>query len=450
MRLRLPRPARGFLLVALGFVLGAAVLLLIVALAIGTPVERVALPSAVPPPGSPDFLRLVELHGHVPLLPGGSAALALDAAGTFPRLWADIGAARETVHVQLYYCKPGAIADTLASVLRERARAGVAVRFLYDAFGCGPLGEEFFRELRAGGVDVRPLRPVRWWSLHKAQERSHARIVVVDGRVGWTGGFGIDDRWGPNGADGEPGWRETNVRFTGPAVAQLQAAFADGWAEAAGVLLVLPHLYGGLGTGTPARPDPAAPEAMPGAEGGARMGLLHSVPDLGSTTAERVLALTLTGARRTLYIANAYFVPDDDFRDMLILAARRGVDVRILTPDRQTDVPIVRYAARAHYPELLAGGVRIWEYRPSMMHAKTFVADGRWTGIGSMNFDNRSIAVNDETTLLVDDPRLGATMDALFLRDLERATELTPETFGRRGFWERGKERLAVLASRVL
>ena len=133
-----------------------------------------------------------------------------------------------------------------------------------------------------------------------------------------------------------------------------------------------------------------------------------------------------------------------------LAAAQRGVDVRILTPDGQTDVPLVRWAARAHYGELLAGGVRIWEYRPAMMHAKTFVVDGVWVGIGSMNFDNRSLAVNDESTLLVADTALGAAMERAFLDDLGRATELTRETFPRRGRWERVKERFAVLASRLL
>ena len=135
---------------------------------------------------------------------------------------------------------------------------------------------------------------------------------------------------------------------------------------------------------------------------------------------------------------------------LLIAAAQRGVDVRILTPDGQTDVPLVRWAARAHYGELLAGGVRIWEYRPAMMHAKTFVVDGVWVGIGSMNFDNRSLAVNDESTLLVADTALGAAMERAFLDDLGRATELTRETFPRRGRWERVKERFAVLTSRLL
>ena len=441
MRLRFPRPARRTILVALGLVLGLVAAFVVYVLSISTPIRSIGNLASVPAAGSPAFLDLVGLHTDVRFAPGHDIRIALDGDGTFPPLWRDLEAARESIHVQLYYCQPGTLADSLAAILGRRTRAGVTVRFLYDGFGCDPLGDEWFDRLREDAVDIRAFRPVRWWSLFKAQERSHARIVVVDGRVGWTGGFGIDDRWSEAGADGEPGWRETNARFTGPAVAQLQAAFADGWAESTGSLLVDPALYGGLA----AMPDSAG--ARPA---GATAALLHSVPDAGSTTAERLLALTLGGARRTLYVANAYFVPDDDFRAMLIAAAARGVDVRILAPDERTDVPLVRHAARAHYAELLEGGVRIWEYGAAMMHAKTFVVDGVWSAIGSLNFDNRSIAVNDETTLLVSDSVTGAAMDRLFLDDLRRATELTLPAFQRRGWRDRFRERFAVLASRFL
>ena len=435
MRLRLPRPARRTLLVLLGIGLGAFSVALFIAISINTPIDGVGVPGEVPPATSPAFRRLVELHADLAFEAGHQIDMVLDGDESYPALWRDLAAARRSIHLQVYYCQPGALADTLADVLAERAAAGVTVRVLYDAFGCKPLADAWADRVRAAGVAVRAFRPVRWWSLHKAQERSHARIVVVDGVLGWTGGFGIDDRWSAAGAQGEPGWRDTNVRVTGPVVAALQAAFADGWAETTGELLVAPPLFGGLGT----YPD-----------SGATAALLHSVPDRGSTTAERLLALTIAGARETLYIANAYFVPDDDFRGMLVAAARRGVDVRILTPDEQTDVPLVRWAARAHYAELLDGGVRIWEYDPAMMHSKTFVVDGAWSSIGSMNFDNRSIAVNDETTLLAADAALGAAMTRVFLQDLQRATELTQATFAERGRWERLRERIAVLASRFL
>lgn len=474
----LPPRLRTALLLVVGLLVGVVLSLLVYALSLRTPLENVAVDRAVPRPGDASFLETVSLHTDARFDHGHRVEVLLDGGALYPRLWADIRGARRSVTVQLYFCAPGRLADSLAVALQTPARAGVPVMFLYDGFGCDALGDAYFQRLRDAGVGVRPFRPVRWWSLHRAQQRSHARIVVIDGVVGYTGGFGIDDRWSAAGADGEPGWRETSVRFTGPAVRDLQAAFAEGWAEAAGQLLVADRFFP-RSTAAAALPDPAmagsvapdpgagvardsavgaAPDSASGLAGDSAgaaaasvvAGLFHSTPDAGSTTAERLLALTIAAAERTLYVANAYFVPDDDFRRLLIDAAGRGVDVRILAPDEGTDVPVVRYAARAHYAELLEGGVRVYEYQPTMMHAKTFVVDGVWSSIGSMNFDNRSLAVNEETTLLVLDADLGARMDRLFLDDLRSARELTLDTFGDRGLVERVKERLAVLSSRIL
>lgn len=438
-----PPRLRNALLVGLGVIAGVVGALVVQLFSVSTPLERVAAVARdVPPPGEDAFLDLVALHTGARFEGGHAVDLLLDGDGLFPPLWAEIRAARRSVTVQLYYCKPGRLADSLAAALERPARAGLPVLFLYDAFGCGSLEPAYLERLRDAGVLVHPFRPLRWWSLHRAQERSHARIVVVDGRVAYTGGFGIDDRWSAAGADGGAGWRDTNVRFTGPGVRDLQAAFADGWAEAAGELLVGDTFF------PPPPHDPASGDARP-AEG-VVAGVLHSRPDGGSTTAERLLALTIAAAKRTLYISNAYFLPDDDFRALLTDAARRGVDVRVLTPGEETDVPVVWYAARAHYAPLLEAGVRLYEYQPTMMHAKTFVVDGVWSSIGSMNFDTRSLAANDESTLLVLDRGFGARMDSLFLADLPHAREVELSTFAERGLVQRVRERLAVLSSRAL
>jgi cardiolipin synthase len=317
----------------------------------------------------------------------------------------------------------------------ERARARVRVLLLLDAFGSQHLREEWHDSLRAAGVQVSTLRKLRWYSLHNATDRSHVRVVVVDGRVGYTGGFGLADYWLGDGRHDEQ-WRETNVRFEGPAVAQLQAAFAAAWAEANGELL----------TG-----DLFFPRAtfQPGA-GTTQAGLLFTSPTSGSTPAERFLALSLAGARRTMYISNSYFVPDDDFRRMLVEAARRGVDVRILTASDKTDIKTTWYAGRKRYEELLEGGVRVYEYQPTMMHAKTFVIDGVWSTIGTMNFDNRSLAFNDETNLVAYDRRLGAAMDSIFLEDLRYSKEIKLEEFRKRPWYQKLFESGAHLMSRVL
>ena len=261
----------------------------------------------------------------------------------FP-LVADLRSAQQSVTLQLYYGAPGRTAATLQQILLERAKAGVRVFVLYDAFGTTDIPEEHRNALREGGVVVEPFRPLRVSTLHLAQNRSHVRGIVVDGRIGWTGGFGIDDKWlGDGRTNGS--WRETNVRFEGPAVRQLQAAFAAAWVEATGVL------FTGRAT------------LAPQENGVLAAGLLYTAPTLGSTAAGRFFALSIAGARKTLYITNAYFAPDRSFIEMLVAAARRGVDVRILTAGPRTDVPIVRLAGRAWYDTLLSGGVRVYEWQ---------------------------------------------------------------------------------------
>jgi len=369
-----------------------------------------------PQVSDPLFPRSIELFTGTHIEPGNRVEILLNGEGTYPKLWSDISGAKRTITVQMYYSQPGAVADTLAKHLSERARAGVRVLLLLDAFGSQPLKKEWIQGLRKSRVEVAWLRPLRWYSLHKATQRSHVRVVVVDGRVGYTGGFGLADYWLGDGHHDDQ-WRETNVRFNGPTVAALQAAFASGWAEATGELL----------TG-----DLFFPAVSFDDEGNVSAGMMHSLPTIGSTPAERFLALTIAGARKTLYISNSYFVPNSDFVNLLINSARKGVDVRVLTVSEKTDVKTTWYAGRALYEGLLKGGVKIYEYQPTMMHAKTIVVDGLWSAVGSMNFDNRSIAFNNESQILALDSKVGQQMDSIFLDDLKYSKEIKLETFRRR------------------
>jgi cardiolipin synthase len=402
----------------------------------GTPVSSV---SVVGEPKSrvtftdPVFRQTVEALTQTALHEGNRVELLLNGDGTFPRLFADLRAARSSITVQFYYAEPGAVADSVRAILSERARAGVRVYCLLDGVG-STLPREYYDSLRASGAHVRTLRPVRLYNLNWAQNRSHVRAVVVDGTVGYTGGFGIADKWLGDGRHPEQ-WRDTNARFTGPAVAQLQAAFAAGWAEASGTLLTGPTFF---------------PAAALDSTGTFYAGLLYATPTVGSTPAERFLALSITGAQRTLYITNSYFVPDDDLRRMLEDAARRRVDVRILLPGNKTDVPTVRLAGRNYYEELLRAGVRIYEYQPAMIHAKTFVADGVWSSVGTMNFDNRSTALNDEDNLVIYNPRIGAQLDSIFLTDLRFAREIRLPSFRRRPWYQKLVESCTALGRRLL
>jgi cardiolipin synthase len=316
----------------------------------------------------------------------------------------------------MYYSQPGAVADTMAKYLSDRAKHGVRVLLLLDAFGSQPLKKEWIKGLRAAGVEIAWLRPLRWYTLHKATQRSHVRVIVVDGRVGYTGGFGLADYWLGDGRHDDQ-WRESNIRFQGPTVAALQAAFAAGWAEATGELL----------TG-----DVFFPPVAFADEGSVNAGLMHSLPSIGSTPAERFIALTIAGSRKTLYIANSYFVPNEDFCNLLIKSVRHGVDVRVLTVGEKTDVKTTWYAGRALYEKLLEGGVKIYEYQPTMMHAKTIVVDGLWTAVGSMNFDNRSISFNNESQIVALDPNIGAQMNQIFLEDLKYSKEIKLDEFRKR------------------
>ena len=406
-------------LIVLGLVVGIFALIGLLYSLRGTPARAVfafADPRVAPVVGDSVFLRSIQLLTRTDLAGDHRIELLLNGNGTYPRLWQDLRSARKSIALQLYYCKPGAVADSLKRVISERARAGVSVLALFDAFGAQDLSDAYLDSLRSAGVHVAQFRPVHWYSLHKAQNRSHVRAVIIDSEIGYTGGFGIDDAWLGDGHSKDQ-WRDTNVRFTGAAVAQLQAGFAISWAEATGELLA----------------DMSSSDvdhARPGANQAAS--LLYAVPTGGGTVAERFLILSLAGARKRIWITNSYFVPDQDLRLQLVSAARRGVDVRVLTAGEETDVKVVRHAGHAMYEELLRAGVRIFEFQPTMLHAKTMVVDGVWSTVGTMNFDNRSLAYNDESNLLVHDSAFGNSMEQLFLDDLRYSREYKLETFDKR------------------
>jgi len=428
----------------IGAIFGVLVVLLLAWIGLlsvtrGTPVRAVlAIGDRAGPPAVSDslFAHTIEVYTGTHIESGNRVELLMNGDGTYPALWNDLRSAKQTITVQFYYCQPGVVADTFAMVLAERARAGVRVLVLLDAFGAQNLldDDDWVRTLESAGVELAQLRPLHWYSLHKATFRSHVRAVVVDGRIGYTGGFGLADYWMGDGRT-EDQWRESNARFTGPSVMWLQGMFAAAWAEATGELL----------TGDTYFPREAFAEA-----GSVRAGLLFATPTTGSTNAERFMALSIASAKQRLYVSTSYFVPDDDFRALLLAAARRGVDVRVLTAGDQSDVKTTMLAARARYEELLAGGVKIYEYLPTMMHAKTFVIDGRWLTIGSLNFDNRSLAFNNESNLVVLDEALGARMDSIFVEDLRHSKQIVLAEWRERGGWEKTKEWGASLLSRIL
>ena len=377
--------------------------------------------TAAPRVGDSLFVRTMESFTGTHMTDGNHVTVLLNGEQTFPAIWKELRGAKQTITLQMYYCEPGKIADTLSAILRERAQSGVTVHLLTDAFGAQNLTKGWIDTLKAAGVHTAVFRPVHWYEMQKLQNRSHIRAVVVDGRVGFTGGFGIADKWLGNG-HAKDQWRDTDVRFTGPAVSQLQATFAEGWVEATGTLLTGERYF----PKEPVKEEPAE-----------TAGLLDAQPTIGSTPAERFLALSIAGARNHLYITNSYFVPNHDFKQLLVQASKRGVDVRVLTVGPESDVKVTRYAGRKQYSDLLKGGVRIFEFAPTMMHAKSIVADGMWASVGTMNFDNRSMVFNNESNLNILDARTGALMDSIFLNDLRYSKEITLAEFEKRGLLQR-------------
>ena len=402
----------------------------------GTPVGSVVTLTDREPPAVTDslFERTFELFTGTHVFAGNNVQQALNGDGTYPRLWADLRSAQHTITVQMYYSLPGKVADSMAAVLKERARAKVRVLFLIDAFGSQHLTDDWLQSLRDAGVEVAKLRPLRWYTIHNAADRSHVRVIVVDGHIAYTGGFGLADYWLGDGHHDEQ-WRESNVRFEGPAVMQLQAAFAAAWGESTGELI----------TGRLFFPNSGFQPV-----GSTHAGVLYTAPTTGSTPAERFIVLTIACARKTLYITNSYFVPGEDFRELLERAVKRGVDVRVLTVSAKTDVKTTWYAGRHYYEGLLRAGVRIFEYQPSMIHSKTIVADGVWSSIGSMNFDNRSMSFNNESNLVVLDKGFGAQMDSVFLDDVRHSKEIKLAEFQRRTVWSKALESVSSMVARLL
>ncbi len=390
--------------------------------------------TAVAPAGSVEFQHELRRFTQTLMEPGHQVDLLVDGPMTLARLDQDLRRAESSIAVQSYYCEPGVVADWLRNRLIERARAGVRVRFLRDGFGCNSLTAGWIDSLRGAGVSVATLRPVRWWAIHESMHRSHVRIVMIDGAVGYVGGFGFADKWIDHG--GEPRWRESAARFTGPAVSQLATAFAVGWLNATGTMLTGPSL--------------AAPPTASSPEGGAVAGVMFTQRAYGTPVPERFLALAIAAARKRIWIANSYFVPNSSLRGWLLAAARRGVDVRVLAPSAVIDVPFTRWAGRSTFPELLRGGVRMYEYLPAMMHAKAMIIDDEFASIGSLNLDNLSLRINDEAVIHVQDRAFVEVMAAQYEKDLSRSIEITPDLLQAASLRERFMTVIAGMVRNVL
>jgi cardiolipin synthase len=367
------------------------------------------------------------------LEPGHRVEL-IENGAIFDELIEAIRRATESIHILVFIWRPSEPSDRIVEALCERARAGVHCRVIVDPVGSEEVaGEHDFdlkveQRLREGGVEVHYFRPLSGRWLGRLLGRTHHKLVILDGRVGFTGGFGIWKSWQGEG-DSPEEWRDTNVRVEGPTVREMQLAFARVWQECGGALL----------------PESCFPELEH--EGDACAGFVESAGGHGLSDAERMLRMVFAVARRRLWISNAYFTPPKAILEQLLEKRKQGVDVRVLMAGPVHDWRIVRASQRATYQELLKGGVRLWEYQPSMLHSKTVLVDDWLSVVGSTNLDALSLHRMREGSVVVADRRLSSKLATCWERDLEHSREmsLTRGGGGRTNPWRRFARRLTQL-----
>jgi cardiolipin synthase len=378
-------------------------------------------------PGSEDFLRLAAGFLNVPLLRGGTAELLRNGDRFYPAMLEAIRGAKDTVNFEVYIFESDETGREFIEAFKERARAGVEVRVLLDAFGSLKLKRAHRRELREAGVRLEFFRPIGLRNLVRIYRRTHRRAIVVDGRVAFTGGAAVSNKWRGDARTPEE-WQDSMTRVTGALVAGVQSAFASNWVYACGEVIAGPRFYP---TGSPA---------------GSACGVsVVSSPSDAQQPIRMLIWLSFVNARRRLWIANSYFIPDVQLRNAAKERARAGVDVRILVPGEQTDAKPVQYAGRGYYEELLEAGVRIFEFQPSMMHAKTVVVDDAWCLVGSANMDERSMELNEENLLGIAQSDFGRTSAEGLEQDFARSREIELDAWRRRPVHRRVLEKAAKI-----
>ena len=348
-----------------------------------------------------------------PLVHGNAVRLLRDAAENYPAWLSAIASAQKSVHFENYIVHDDAAGRRFAAAFLEKAREGVPVRVIYDWFGSlGKASAGFWRRLREGGVDVRCYNPPRLDQPLGWIGRDHRKCLVVDGQVAFVTGLCVGTMWEGAPERGLPAWRDTGVEVRGPAVADVARAFADSW-EAIG----------------PPLPPDAIVGPVPGAEGDLDVRVVASTP--GTAGLYRLDPMVASLARRTLWLTDAYFAGTSTYVQALRATAQDGVDVRLLVPGANSDIPIMQAISRAGYRALLEAGVRVFEWNGPMLHAKTAVADARWARVGSTNLNLASWLGNRELDVVVENQTFGRRMQEMFEDDLGNATEIVLQRWAR-------------------
>jgi cardiolipin synthase len=375
----------------------------------------------------PQFVRAMGALLGPPLAEGNRAQTLLNGDEIFPAMLQAIRSARKTITFETYIYWSGQVGKRFADALAERARAGVRVHILVDWVGSQKMDDTLLKEMTEAGVEIFKYHAVHWYTLDRLNNRTHRKLLVVDGRTGFTGGVGIADEWDGHAQDVNH-WRDTHFRIEGPVVAQMQAAFADNWIKVSGSVLHGEDYFPRL--------EPVGPHLAQ---------VFKSSAQGGAESMHLMYLLSVASAGESIDLAMAYFVPDVLAVEALDDALKRGVRVRILMPGAQTDAGLVRRASRAGWGPMLAKGAELYEYQPTMFHCKVLVVDRLWVSVGSTNFDERSFRLNDEANLNVYDRDFAVRQTAIFEEDLKRAHRVTYDEWRDRPWAEKAWEHVAAL-----
>ena len=361
-----------------------------------------------------------------PFLPGNTLTILNDGDAFYPAMLDAVESAEYSITIEAYIYWAGAIGRQFAEALSAKAASGVRVKVLLDAVGSASIGEDILEALEKGGCQLGWYNPLSWKHIGRYNHRTHRKSLIIDGRLAFTGGAGIADHWRGQARNSSE-WRDLMIRLEGPAVAPLQTGFAQNWLQTTGELVSGPLFYPFI--------EPAGPLALQ---------TILSSPEVGASTVRIMYYLSIICARRSIYIATPYFVPDAAGRDALIEAKRRGVDVRIMVAARYNDNWLAHQNSVRVYGRLLEAGIEILEYNRTMLHHKTMVVDGRWFTIGTTNFDNRSFAHNEENNICGYDEAVARELHEMFERDTSGCDRLTLQRWKKRGLWRKTQEVVAA------
>ena len=373
----------------------------------------------------PQFQRSMSVLLGPPIIEGNKVEVLLNGDAIFKSMLDAIKGAQHTITFETYIYWSESIGKEFADALMERAQAGVEVHVMLDFIGSIKMDAASLERMEKAGVKLERFHKPVWWKLTKLNNRTHRKVLVVDGKIGFTGGVGIADQWRGNGQDKEH-WRDSHFRVEGPVVGQMQAVFADNWTKATGTVLDGAHYFPALT-----------------AQGSHRAQMFSSSPSGGSESMLLMYLMSITAAKSTIHLSSSYFVPDELSIKALVAAAKRGVKIRIITPGDNIDSDIVRAASRALWGDLLKAGIEIAEYQPTMYHVKALVVDSLMVSVGSTNFDNRSFSLNDEANLNVIDAAFAAQQVAIFDADWKKAKVITYAAWENRPALEKAYSYLA-------